>query len=63
MGRAKNIIVRPIKPAIANKFVQQHHYSGKAGYQPAGGGLTPTSALHFFIAAPAHTITNTTQGV
>ncbi len=38
MGRAKNIIVRPIKPAIANKFVQQHHYSGK---------VVPNSQLHF----------------
>ena len=38
MGRAKEIIVKVIPSKIANKFVKQHHYSGK---------VVPNSTLHF----------------
>lgn len=38
MGRAKDIIVRVIPPAIANDFIKKHHYSGK---------VVPNSQLHF----------------
>lgn len=38
MGRAKEIIVKVIKPKIANNFVKKIHYSGK---------VVPNSTLHF----------------
>lgn len=38
MASAKDIIVKPIKPTIANDFVRKHHYSGK---------VVPNSQLHF----------------
>jgi len=34
----KDIIVKPIKPSVANDFVKKHHYSGK---------VVPNSQLHF----------------
>jgi hypothetical protein len=38
MGKAKDIIVKPIKSDIANQFVKKFHYSGK---------VTNNSKLHF----------------
>jgi hypothetical protein len=38
MGRAKDIVVKPIKAADANAMVKQYHYSGK---------YVPNSQLHF----------------
>jgi len=38
MGKAKQIIVKPIKSNIAREFVKKHHYSGK---------VVANSSLHF----------------
>jgi hypothetical protein len=38
MASVKDIIVKPIKPSVANEFVKKHHYSGK---------VVPNSQLHF----------------
>ncbi len=38
MGRAKEIIIKPIPSNIANEFVKKHHYSGK---------VVNNSVLHF----------------
>lgn len=38
MAGAKDIIVKPIKPSVANEFVKKHHYSGK---------VVSNSQLHF----------------
>lgn len=38
MASAKDIVVKPIKPSVANEFVKKHHYSGK---------VVPNSQLHF----------------
>jgi hypothetical protein len=38
MGRAKDIIVKPLDSKIANEFVKKHHYSGK---------VTNNSLIHF----------------
>ncbi len=38
MGKAKQIEIKAITPALANDFVKNHHYSGK---------VAPNSQLHF----------------
>lgn len=38
MAGVKDIIVKPIKPSVANEFVKKHHYSGK---------VVQNSQLHF----------------
>lgn len=38
MGRAKEIIVRPIVASVANNFIVKYHYSGK---------VVPNSKIHF----------------
>lgn len=38
MGRAKDLIIKPISGAVASKFVKSHHYSGK---------VAANSSLHF----------------
>ena len=38
MGKAKQIIIKPIKPSVAREFVKKHHYSGK---------VVANSNLHF----------------
>lgn len=38
MASAKDVIVKPIKPSVANEFVKKHHYSGK---------VVSNSQLHF----------------